>query len=298
MAERRHPRPSRGPARSPRDDRDSGFRRPGSGGGHERAATSGGRPAAGAVDDDLAFGIHAVDELVAGGADRVRQILLDAAAGPVPRKVADRARAAGIDVRVLPSPAFGELARGRPFQGIAARIRPFAYADLDPVLAVAAGRPGSLLIALDQVQDPQNLGSILRSAAFFGALGVILPQDRSAQVTPAVIRASAGGAARVPVVRVVNLARALRACADAGVVPVGAVARDGKRPADVPGDVPVVLVLGSEGEGLRRLVREACQVLVTIPSPGGFESLNVGVAAGVLMHALVGRSRSGGPGGA
>ncbi|HOI09811.1 MAG TPA: TrmH family RNA methyltransferase, partial [Myxococcota bacterium] len=105
-----------------------------------------------------------------------------------------------------------------------------------------------------------------------------------------------GGAARVPVARVVNLARALRACADAGVVPVGAVARDGRAPADVPADAPVVLVLGSEGEGLRRLVRESCEVLVTIPSPGGFESLNVGVAAGVLMHALACRPARGGPG--
>jgi 23S rRNA (guanosine2251-2'-O)-methyltransferase len=208
--------------------------------------------------------------------------------------VADRAAGAGIDVRVLPSAAFADLARGRPFQGIAARVAPFSYADLDVLLAGVAGRPGAFLVALDQVQDPQNLGSILRSAAFFGASGVVVPQDRSAQVTPAVIRASAGGAARVPVARVVNLARALRACVDAGVVPVGAVAQGGVAPSEVPLDAPVVLVMGSEADGLRRLVRETCAVLVTIPSPGGFESLNVGVAAGVLMHALAAGAAKGG----
>mgnify|MGYP001016944437 CR=1 FL=1 len=197
-------------------------------------------------------------------------------------------------VRVLPSAAFADLARGRPFQGIAARVAPFSYADLDELLAGVVGRPGAFLVALDQVQDPQNLGSILRSAAFFGASGVVVPQDRSAQVTPAVIRASAGGAARVPVARVVNLARALRACVDAGVVPVGAVARGGVAPSEVPLDAPVVLVMGSEADGLRRLVREACAVLVTIPSPGAFESLNVGVAAGVLMHAMAAGAAKGG----
>lgn len=244
-------------------------------------------------DTDLVFGIHAVEEAITG-AMQVRTVLLDASAGPSARSVAGRAGAAGIEVRVLPSAAFRDLARGRPFQGIAARVAPFAYADGSEVIAAAAAAgPGRVLLALDQVQDPQNLGSILRSAAFFGATGVLLPQDRSVPVSPAVVRASAGAAGRVPVARVVNLARAVRACRDAGMYAVAAVASGGLPPEAlaIP-PVPVLLVVGSESAGVRRLVRESCDALITLPSPGRFESLNVGVATGVLLHLLSGGARS------
>jgi 23S rRNA (guanosine2251-2'-O)-methyltransferase len=234
--------------------------------------------------DDVIYGIHAVEEALADG--HVRQVLLDGAAGGGARRVADAAKAGGVEVRVLPPPAFHELARGRPFQGIAARVDPFRYADPDDVLAAAAADPGALCLALDGVQDPQNLGSILRTAAFFGVAGVLLPKDRSVPVTPGVVRASAGAAGRVPVAQVTNLARTVRAARDAGMTAVGAAARGGVAPADAGARGPVLLVVGSEAEGLRRMVRESCDVLVTIPSPGAFESLNVGVATGVLVHAL------------
>jgi len=236
--------------------------------------------------DDLAYGIHAVQELLNDGGQQIRQVLVDSGAGAGPAKLAQQAKDMGLEVRVLPSKAFGDLAKGRPFQGIAAKLAPFEYVDLDQL--IAPGQSRSFLVALDQVQDPQNFGSILRTAAFFGAAGVIIPQDRQVFVTPAVIRASAGGAMKVPVAKVVNLARALRACTDAGFTVIGAAAAGGVTPSKLPPEGPFVLVLGSEGAGLRRLVQESCQVLVTIPSPGEFESLNVGVAAGILMSALVG----------
>jgi 23S rRNA (guanosine2251-2'-O)-methyltransferase len=147
--------------------------------------------------------------------------------------------------------------------------------------------PNGILVALDSVQDPQNLGSVLRSAAFFGVRGVLLPRDRSVGVVPSVFRASAGAAAIVPVAQVVNLARALRRCLELDVTPVAAVARGGDSLSVLPASGPLVLVLGSEAEGLRRLVLEACPIRVTLPSPGKFESLNVGVTAGILMHAIL-----------
>jgi 23S rRNA (guanosine2251-2'-O)-methyltransferase len=236
-------------------------------------------------DEDLVYGLHPVASYVAEAAGRIREVLVDAGAGGGPRDVAEAARVAGVAVRVLPAEAFRELARGRPFQGIAARVKPFEYADADDMARDYVQDPGSVLIALDSVQDPHNLGSILRSAAFFGARGIVLPRDRSVEVTPVVVKVSAGAAARVPVAQVTNLARWLRSSADAGWTVVGAVARGGILPSALPASRPLILVLGSEGEGLRRLVTEACSVHVTILSPGGFESLNVGVAAGILLAA-------------
>jgi len=236
--------------------------------------------------EDLIWGLHSVEEALAG-AGRVREVLLDGGSGPGARVLADRAKAAGLPVRLLPPQAFRDLSRGRPFQGIAARVAAYLYADDDATIEAAAAHGDGVLLALDQVQDPQNLGSILRSAAFFGVRGVLLPQDRSAPVSPAAVRASAGAAGRVPVARVVNLARTVRACKDAGFFAVAAVADGGVPPGAMPlPRGPVLLVVGSESEGVRRLVRESCDALVTVPSPGGFESLNVGVAAGVLLHAL------------
>jgi 23S rRNA (guanosine2251-2'-O)-methyltransferase len=235
---------------------------------------------------DLVFGIHAVEELLARGGGEIRQVVVDAGAGAGARRLADEAARRGIEVRVLPGAAFAAMAAGRPFQGIAARVEPFAYADDDAVIGLASRDPAAVVVALDSVQDPQNVGSILRSCAFFGASGVLIPKDRTATVTPGVVRASAGAAGRVPVALVTNLARSIRACRDAGFTAIGAAASGGVAPAGLPRRGPFLLVMGSEAEGLRRLVRESCDLLVTIPSPGGFESLNVGVATGILLHWL------------
>jgi 23S rRNA (guanosine2251-2'-O)-methyltransferase len=242
-------------------------------------------------DADLVYGLHPCEAYLADAPDRVREVLVDAGAGPGPQAVGAAAKVAGVPVRVLPAEAFRDLARGRNFQGVALRVKPFVHADPDDLLALAA--PGAVLVALDCVQDPQNLGSVLRSSAFFGAKGVLIPQDRAVGVTPVVVKASAGAAARVPVARVVNLARTLRQAAEGGWTVVGASARGGVRPADLPAGVPLLLVLGAEGEGLRRLVSEACDLHVTLPSPGGFESLNVGVAAGILLYQAASRAAGG-----
>ncbi|MFC3070332.1 23S rRNA (guanosine(2251)-2'-O)-methyltransferase RlmB [Phenylobacterium soli] len=172
------------------------------------------------------------------------------------------------------------LPQGAVHQGVA--LRPGALEDV--TLDDFAGGPGAVLLMLDQVTDPQNVGAILRSAAAFGAQGVIL-QDRNApRFTGALAKAAAGALDKVPVARVVNLSRALEQLADAGWRAVG-LTGDAEQPlADALDGKPTVLVMGSEGEGLRRLVAEHCDDLARIPMPGGFESLNVSAAAAIALY--------------
>ena len=184
---------------------------------------------------------------------------------------------------------------GAVHQGVAAQIPAYTYADPDDLVqaAVDSGVP-PLLVALDGVTDPRNLGAVVRSAAAFGAHGVVVPERRSASMTASAWKASAGAALRVPVARAVNLTRALRAYQQEGLTVVG-LAADGDVDASEVAEFaePVVLVAGSEGKGLSRLVRETCDVLVRIPiHASGAESLNAGVAAGIALYEVAQR-RSG-----
>ena len=173
-------------------------------------------------------------------------------------------------------------------QGVALQLPAYSYAHPDDLLADALAADGvPLVVALDQVQDPRNLGAIIRSAAAFGANGVLIPERRSAQMTAAAWKTSAGAAARIPVARATNLNRTLRAYADAGFFLVGL---DGESDTDIAGlpnaSGPVLLVVGSEGTGLSRLVREACDTLASIPITAEVESLNAGVATGIALYEI------------
>lgn len=232
--------------------------------------------------DELITGVHAVEELVFFADGLVKEVIVSADARGAVSSIVEAAKLKGIEVRVLSADVFKRTC-GR--HGIAARLSHFRYADPDELLQTASD-PMSVLVALDSVQDPQNLGSILRTGAFFGVKGVFVPKDRAALVTPSVIRASAGAAFRVPVALVTNLARTIRVCNERGIVTIGATAKGGQSIRSIPQTGPYLLVLGSESAGLRRLVRESCDVLVTIESQYGFESLNVGVAAGILLHTI------------
>lgn len=190
----------------------------------------------------------------------------------------------------------GELDRktgGILHQGIALQVPPFGYRELPDVLAVAAeSTTAPLLVALDGVTDPRNLGAILRSSVAFGAHGVIVPERRAAGVTATAWRTSAGTAARIPVARVTNLVRAVKQCQDAGMTVVGLDA-DGATTLDeleVATD-PVVVVVGSEGRGLSRLVGETCDLTVSIPMADAAESLNASVAAAVTLAEISRRRR-------
>ena len=190
----------------------------------------------------------------------------------------------------------GELDRltgGAVHQGLAARIPTYEYAHPDDLLDRAAelGEP-PLIVALDSVTDPRNLGAVVRSAAGFGAHGVLIPERRAAGMTAAAWKTSAGAAARIPVAQAVNLVRQLKAYQDAGCMVIGLAADGDVSLPDLDlGDGPLVVVVGAEDNGLSRLVTETCDQIVSIPMSGNLESLNAGVAASVALYA-VSRSRA------
>lgn len=175
------------------------------------------------------------------------------------------------------------LARGLKHQGVLAITGEYAYAELDQVLDQCGH--GALLVALDQVTDPHNFGAIVRSSVAFGADAVLTLKDRAAPVTPVVVRASAGATERARIARMTNLARTLDGLRNRGMQILG-LAADGQATLDSVSYEPAgrVLVIGSEGDGLRRLTRQQCDTLVRIDMPGGFESLNASVAASIALY--------------
>lgn len=187
---------------------------------------------------------------------------------------------AELTVREVTKPALDSLAGGAVHQGVVLEIEPYDYADpLD--LAV----PNARIVVLDGIQDPRNLGAILRSAAAFGATGVVVPERRAAGVTVAAWKVSAGAAARIPVARATNLTRTIQAYQEAGCFAIGLAADGTTALADsVLLDGPLVIVVGAEGAGLSRLVRETCDDIVTIPIAADTESLNAAVAASIALY--------------
>jgi len=178
-------------------------------------------------------------------------------------------------------------------QGVAAKIPSYEYAHPDELLTRAreAGET-PLIVMLDGVTDPRNLGAVVRSAAGFGAHGVVVAERRAAGMTASAWKTSAGAAARLPVARATNLTRQLKAYQEAGLMVAGLAADGTYSLPDLDlADGPLVLVVGSEGKGISRLVSETCDVLVSIPMASGLESLNAGVAAGVALYAVAERRR-------
>lgn len=177
------------------------------------------------------------------------------------------------------------LTKGGVHQGVALQLPAFEYAHPDD-LVEAAFDAGGMVVVLDHLTDPRNLGAIIRSAAAFGAHGVVIPQRRAAGMTAAAWKASAGAAARIPVAQAGNLNRALESFQRAGFQIVGLAGEAEVTLSELTVDGPTVLVVGSEDTGLGRLVREHCDDLVKIEMPGGMESLNAGVAAGIALYHL------------
>jgi 23S rRNA (guanosine2251-2'-O)-methyltransferase len=241
----------------------------------------------------VAYGIHAVRVLLARNPERVRRLLVgsgrDAARLAELKSLAQRA---GVQVGATDDASLDKLAEGGRHQGVVAEIVPRAgdpETQLEEALEAAEG--AALLLVLDGVQDPHNLGACLRSADAAGVTAVLAPRDRAAGLTAVARKVAAGAAETVPFIPVVNLARALRGLKERGVWLVGTddTADRTLFEADLTG--PVALVMGSEGEGLRRLTRECCDQLVSIPMAGAVESLNVSVATGVVLFEAV-RQRS------
>ncbi|MFF9280133.1 23S rRNA (guanosine(2251)-2'-O)-methyltransferase RlmB [Streptomyces griseosporeus] len=192
----------------------------------------------------------------------------------------------GINLLEAPRPELDRMTNGLNHQGLVLQVPPYEYAHPEDLLDAAADEGADpLLVALDGVTDPRNLGAVVRSVSAFGGHGVVVPERRAAGMTAGAWKTSAGTAARTPVARATNLTRALESYKKAGVVVVG-LAADGDVELGALDALegPVCIVVGSEGKGLSRLVGETCDFRVRIPMPGGAESLNAGVAAGVVLY--------------
>ncbi len=234
-------------------------------------------------------GVNAVASAIENDAAHVREVLVDSGArNPRLVEIEEQARRLGIEVRKVATQALDGIGGNLRHQGVAARYaaaRTWDEGELAGLVEAAAGR--ALLLVLDGVQDPHNLGACLRSALAAGATAVVIPKDKSAPVNATVRKTSAGAADRLPVVAVTNLSRTLRELQKLGVWIYGLAgeADSSLYGLDLKGNV--ALVLGGEADGLRRLTRETCDGLVRIPMPGDVESLNVSVAAGVCLFEAV-----------
>jgi 23S rRNA (guanosine2251-2'-O)-methyltransferase len=232
----------------------------------------------------IVYGQNPVRELLKARPKSISVVYLAAGdTGPALRELYEMCRSRAVDVEERERPELDALAgREARHQGVVAISGEHAYVELEDLLDQAPAPP--LLVVLDGVQDPRNLGAIARSAHALGAGGLVIGKDRAAPVTAAAVKASAGATEHLAIARVVNIARALAAMKERGVWTVGAALRDAPAPAAVDLTGPIALVLGSEGRGLRPLVERTCDYLVRIPMVGSVASLNVGVAAGILLY--------------
>lgn len=204
-----------------------------------------------------------------------------------------RAADSGISILEVQKHDLDRIASNGMHQGLALQVPPYAYTHPDDLLKSAqSDSMPALLVALDNISDPRNLGAIVRSVAAFGGHGVVIPQRRSASVSAVAWRTSAGAAARLPVARATNLNRTLKSWADAGLQIIGLDAGGDTTLDDLDATGPTVVVVGSEGKGLSRLVRENCDAIVSIPMAGPTESLNASVAAGVVLAEVARQRRS------
>ncbi|CAN5549604.1 23S rRNA (guanosine(2251)-2'-O)-methyltransferase RlmB [soil metagenome] len=224
---------------------------------------------------EIIYGIRPVIEALRSSRREVREIL-DASGS---EELSYEARKHGVSLKKSPRDRVDELARGGLHQGVVARVSPYPYSGLGEILSVE----NPLVLILDSVTDPHNLGAALRVADGAGASGVVIPKDKAVGVTAAAVKASAGASEHVRVARETNLRRAIDRMKKAGMW-VYAAEAGGSVYAEVDLAGPVGLVLGSEGRGVRRLVREGCDGEVSIPMLGSVESLNVSVATAVLLY--------------
>jgi 23S rRNA (guanosine2251-2'-O)-methyltransferase len=255
----------------------------------ERAAASRPKRRTGSTDAEWVAGRNSVVEALRAGVPVTGVYVAEGAERDGRLREAFRLAAEqGLSLLEVTKGELDRMTGGAVHQGLAARIPAYEYAHADDLLDRAAElgeKP--LIVALDSVTDPRNLGAVVRSAAGFGAHGVLIPERRAAGMTASAWKTSAGAAARIPVAQAVNLVRQLKAYQDAGCMVIGLAADGDVELPDLDlADGPLVIVVGSEGKGLSRLVAETCDQLVSIPMANQVESLNAGVAASVTLYAV------------
>jgi 23S rRNA (guanosine2251-2'-O)-methyltransferase len=241
----------------------------------------------------LIAGRNPVMEALRAGTLLERIVIQAGVSGEPVERIRNLARERGIPLAEIDRERFRSLAGGAAAQGVIAFTAGRKAATLDELLAVG-GRMGErgFLLLLDEIEDPQNLGALIRTAECAGVHGVVIPRHRAVHVTPAVVKASAGASEHLPLAEVTNLVAAIERVKEEGYWVIGLDAGGDRPYTAVDYTTPVALVVGSEGKGLRRLVRERCDVVVTIPLRGRISSLNASVAGALVMYEVV-RARSG-----
>lgn len=237
------------------------------------------------------YGRNPVEEALAAGRRTAMEIILPPASPDEDEQLkVIRAEAASrrLVIRTAERAQLDKLTRFGNHQGVALKTTGYPYVGFEELVEEVENDENALVIVLDHLEDPQNVGSILRTACAVGATGVVIPEDRACGITPAAVRASAGGAEHIKVAHVVNLPRAMESLKKAGVWLTGLDwGDDAKNYTDIDFKGRAGLVIGAEGRGISRLVRENCDFIAELPMPGGFESLNAGVAAAVAMYEVV-----------
>ena len=234
------------------------------------------------------YGINPVKVLLGQQETGLTKIIIASGrSDAVVAEIIKTARQKNIPVEFSARQRLDELAGMHKHQGVIGMRQGFVYADLD-VLTKNCSKSFNfdLILILDSIMDPQNLGSIIRTAHCLGANGVVIPTDRAAPVTAAVVKASAGSAGQLPVARVTNLSQTIDYLKDKGFWVFGAEAHAGSNLREMDFNCPVVLVLGGEAKGLRPLIKKKCDFLLTIPMAGSFDSFNVAVAAGIIQYEI------------
>lgn len=247
------------------------------------------------MDEEIIGGKHSVIEALKSGRTINKIWISENAQKHLTQPIIIEAKKLGIVIQQVDKRKLDQMAPDMQHQGVVAQVAPYAYAEVEDILKVAEdkGEPPFILL-LDEIEDPHNLGSILRTADCTGVHGVIVPKRRSAQVTATVSKTSAGAAEYVPVARVTNLGQTIDSLKEKGVWVVGTdvSAAAGIYETNVF-DGPVAIVIGNEGKGMGRLIREKCDVLIKLPMNGQINSLNASVAAGVVMYEVLRRRSQG-----
>ena len=233
---------------------------------------------------EVLYGLHPVEEAIRSGGRRLEYVLLSRDRSPRLDALAELCRVAGIRVSAQTKDQLTKLARTDAHQGVVAAVRERKFLTIEDLIAAPGRHPHRFFLALDGVEDPHNLGALLRSADGAGVDGVLLPERRAAPVSAVVAKVSAGASEHVPIARVTNITRALEQMKRANVWVIGLDERGTPDYTDFDFNADCCLVLGAEGSGLHDLVKKTCDHLLRIPMAGSVTSLNVSVAGAVVMY--------------
>ncbi|OPF75649.1 23S rRNA (guanosine(2251)-2'-O)-methyltransferase RlmB [Bacillus paralicheniformis] len=240
---------------------------------------------------DYVIGKNAVIETLKSGRELYKLWMTENTVKGQAQQVVELAAKKGITIHYVPRKKLDQMVSGK-HQGVVAQVAAYEYAELDDLFQKAEDRNEQpFILVLDEIEDPHNLGSIMRTADAVGAHGIIIPKRRAVGLTTTVAKASTGAIEHIPVVKVTNLSRTLEEMKQRGIWVVGTDASGKQDYRSLDGNMPLALVIGSEGKGMGRLVKEKCDFLIRLPMAGKVTSLNASVAAGLLMYEVY-RKRS------